>query len=207
VGQLLLRQQFHSVLVHQHTFAAKKPEESKPFGGFSAPQAPPINTSFSFGKDESRPTSAFTFGQTPTSATNPPAFSFGVQTNGSSNPFGAATGSAPGSPSTFAQPAPFSFGTPVATTGGFAFGSQPSSPAGGGHLTLPQPTISTTATFGSGAGFGQTPSPASPFTAPLPLAQSISSGGTPLFTMGAAPIPPPGQRQIKKLPRRGNVKR
>ena len=186
------------------TFATKKPEESKPFGGFGVPQAPPINTSFSFGKDESRPTSAFTFGQTPTSATNlTPAFSFGAPTNTSSNPFAAATGSAPGSPSTFAQPAPFAFGAPGGTTGGFAFGSQPSSPASGGNITLPQPAISTTTTFGNGAGFGQTPSPASPFAVPLPLAQSTSSGGT-LFTIGAPPV---GQRQIKKLPRRGNVKR
>jgi hypothetical protein len=39
------------------------------------------------------------------------------------------------------------------------------------------------------------------------LAQSTSSGGS-LFTIGAPPAPLPiGQRQIKKLPRRGNVKR
>ena len=184
-------------------FAPKKPEESKPFGGFGAPQAPPINTSFSFGQqqpEENRPSSAgalFAFGQTPTSATNPtPTFAFGGA-NASSNPFGAATGSAPASPSTFAQPSSFSFGATSATnSNAFAFGSQPSSPAAAANATLPPPA-------GNATGFGQTPSPSSPFTAPLPLATSTSGGA--LFTIGAAP--PTGQRQIKKLPRRAPVKR
>ena len=186
-------------------FAPKKPEEAKHFGGFGAPQAPPINTSFSFGQqqpEENRPSSAgglFAFGQTPTSATNPtPPFAFGGA-NASSNPFGAGTGSAPASPSTFAQPSSFNFGATSATnSSAFAFGSQPSSPAAAANATLPPP--------GGNAGFGQTPSPSSPFTAPLPLATSTSGGA--LFTIGAAPpAPPTGQRQIKKLPRRVPVKR
>ncbi len=195
-------------------FTQKKPEESRPFGGFGAPA---INTSFSFGqqqKDETRPLSAgdlFAFVQTPTSSTNTiTAFPFGAPTPVSTNPFASVTGSAPSSPSTFNQPTPFTFGAPpvapVASSSAFTFGSQPASPAGGPNLSLPQPSVSTT--FGNGGGFGQTPSPSSPFTAALPLAPSMSSGGTPLFTIGAAPAPSPaGQRQIKKLPRRGPVKR
>ena len=194
-----------------NSFTQKKPEESRPFGGFGAPA---INTSFSFGqqqRDETRPLSAgeFAFAQTPTSATNAiTAFPFGAPTPVSTNPFAPVT--APSSPSTFNQPTPFTFGAPpvapVASNSAFTFGSQPASPAGGPNLSLPQPSVSTT--FGNGGGFGQTPSPSSPFTAPLPLLPSTSSGGTPLFTIGAAPAPSPaGQRQIKKLPRRGPVKR
>jgi len=195
-------------------FASKenKPEEPKGFGGFgqSAPQAPQITTSFSFGKDDNRPSSAggFSFGATPTSATNAaPSFSFGGPS--SANPFGqSAAGSAPSSPSTFNQP--FSFGGPAAAASSpFGFGSQPNSPAGGAHLTLPQPAMSTG--FGGG-GFGSSVSPSSPFSGPTPLAPSTSGGapGGNLFTIGSAPAPAPGgggPRVMKKLPRRGGVKR
>lgn len=194
-----------------HPFGAKKPEEPKSFSFNAPPQAPPINTSFSFGqaKDDSRPSSAaaFSFGQTPTSTptTNAP-FSFGSAAP-AANPFGqSAAGSAPSSPSTFSQS--FGFGasaaTPVAAPSNpFGFGSQPNSPAGG-NVNLPPPAISTT--FGNGAGFGQAPSPSSPFTAPQQIAPSTSGGA--LFTIGAAPTAAPsGQRAVKKLPRRGPVKR
>ncbi|KIM49010.1 hypothetical protein M413DRAFT_92894 [Hebeloma cylindrosporum] len=195
-------------------FAPKNPqsEESKGFAGFgqTAPVPPTISTTFSFGQQLKSPENAqrpsttgpFSFAATPTSATSAtPAFSFSGSTN--SNPFGQpAPGSAPSSPSTFNQPS-FAFGGPTTTAGGaFAFGSQPASPAGGANLTLPQ------SSFGTGGGFGQSApqQPSSPFNSPIALAPSTSSGGS-LFTMGSAPAPAPGARQIKKLPNRRVVKR
>jgi len=194
-------------------FAPKnsQPEEPKGFSGFgqTTPVAPTVSTAFSFGQQVKSPedpqslstTGPFSFAATPTSATSvTPAFSFGT-TN--SNPFGQpASGSAPSSPSTFNQPSSFAFGAPAASAGGgFAFGSQPASPAGAANLTLPQ------SSFGTGGGFGQSApqQPSSPFNSPIALAPSTSSGGS-LFTMGSAPAP--GPRQIKKLPnRRGGAKR
>jgi len=197
-------------------FAPKnpQPEEQKGFSGFgqTTPVAPTVSTTFSFGQQVKSPedaqrlstTGPFSFAATPTSATSvTPAFSFGT-TN--SNPFGQpASGSAPSSPSTFNQPSSFAFGAPAASAGGgFAFGSQPASPAGAANLTLPQ------SSFGTGGGFGQSApqQPSSPFNSPIALAPSTSSGGS-LFTMGSAPAPAAnGPRQIKKLPnRRGGVKR
>ncbi|KAF9532413.1 hypothetical protein CPB83DRAFT_833008 [Crepidotus variabilis] len=190
-------------------FGAKKPEEAKPFGFSAPPQAPPINTSFSFGqsKDETRPASAsaFSFGQTPANTpTAAPGFSFGTPAP-AANPFGqAAVGSVPSSPSTFNQPFGFGAQTPTAAPSNpFGFGSQPASPAGG-NVVLPPAAISTS--FSNGGGFGQMQAPSSPFTAPQQIAPSTSGGS--LFTIGAAPVAPPsGQRAIKKMPRRGAVKR
>ncbi|CAA7267989.1 unnamed protein product [Cyclocybe aegerita] len=193
-------------------FAPK--DKPKGFGGFGQPtSAPPaITTSFSFGTpktaEEARPSSAggFTFG-TPTS-TAPAAFSFGA--SAVPNPFAqAAGGSAPSSPSTFSQPSSFPFGA-SAPTNAFSFGSQPASPAAGANLTLPQPALSSG--FGNAGGFAAGPSPSSPFSGPIALAPSTSGGvgGGSLFTIGAAPPPvqgASGSRAIKKLPRRGAVKR
>ncbi|KAJ3491965.1 hypothetical protein NLJ89_g11284 [Agrocybe chaxingu] len=199
-------------------FAPKdaKPEEPKGFGGFGQPTggAPPaITTSFSFGTpkiaEEARPSSAggFTFGTPASTTASAPAFSFGAA---APNPFAqAAGGSAPSSPSIFNQPSSFTFGA-SAPTNVFSFGSQPASPAAGANVTLPQPALSSG--FGNAGGFGAGPSPSSPFSAPIALAPSTSggAGGGSLFTIGAAPPPvqgASGPRAIKKLPRRGAVKR
>jgi len=187
---------------------------SKGFGGFGQ-NVTPITTSFSFGQpttaaeEAQRPSTAgaFSFGTTPTSATSTTAaFAFGAPST--SNAFGqTSSGSTPSSPSTFNQPAPFTFGaTPPPSNSSFAFGSQPNSPAGGTNLSLPA------GGFGGGASFGQAQQqPSSPFSAPIALAPSTSGGGGgSLFTIGAAPAPSPagGARQIKKLPnRRGGAKR
>ena len=191
-----------------------KTDEPKLFGTFGKTNAmPSTSTGFSFGQmtkaseETQRPptTGSFSFNTTPTSATASSAFSFGTPQN--SNPFGQATSSsAPSSPSTFTQPAPFAFAAPAASTNtSFGFGSQPSSPAGGANLTLPQPTSSGGFTFGQ-----QTQQqPSSPFGAPIPLAPSTSSTGA-LFTIGAAPAPAgvaSGPRQIRKLPNRRGGKR
>ncbi|KAJ3501349.1 hypothetical protein NMY22_g18957 [Coprinellus aureogranulatus] len=110
--------------------------------------------------------------------------------------------SAPSSPSTFNQPSPFSFNAPLpAANTGFAFGSQPASPAGS-NAGLPATGFGAPST-----GFGQ-PAPSSPFSAPTSIAPSTSSGGT-LFTIGSAPAPAnPNARVTRKLPtRRTGAKR
>ncbi|KAG5645041.1 hypothetical protein DXG03_007220 [Asterophora parasitica] len=194
-------------------FGPSSSAENKPFGGgFGQPA--PSSTAFTFGQTKQdeppRPnsTGSFAFGSTPTSATAPSApFSFGGPSNNSTgSAFGQSqAGSAPGSPSTFNQPSPFSFGAPlppVNTT--FSFNSQPASPAGGTAMSLPQQPA-TPGGFGSAGGFGQ-PQPSSPFGTP---ATPGASGA--LFTIGSAPAPAPGAggaRQFKKLPnRRGGAKR
>jgi nucleoporin NUP1 len=189
-----------------------KTDESKPFGTFGKTNAvSSTSIGFSFGQmtkaseETQRPptTGSFSFNTTPTSATTSSPFSFGTPQN--ANPFGQATSSsAPSSPSTFTQPSPFAFGAPAPSTNtSFGFGSQPTSPAGGANLTLPQPSS-------SGFTFGQqAPQPSSPFGAPIPLAPSTSSTGA-LFTIGAAPAPAGvagGPRQIRKLPNRRGGKR
>ncbi|KAF8078175.1 hypothetical protein FPV67DRAFT_1464451 [Lyophyllum atratum] len=190
--------------------------ENTSFGGFG--QAAASSTTFGFGQNKSsdieppRPstTGSFAFGASPSSATGPaPAFAFGGPGNNSTGGlFGQpqASGSAPGSPSTFSQPSPFAFGAPLPPVNtSFAFGSQPASPAGGNNLSLPQPA--TPGGFGNtGAGFGQ-PQPSSPFGAPATAAPTAAAGA--LFTMGsAAPPPAGGARQIRKLPnRRAGAKR
>ncbi|KAF5386936.1 hypothetical protein D9615_001713 [Tricholomella constricta] len=194
-----------------------KPAENKSFGGFG--QAAPSSNTFGFGQtkppdnEPPRPntTGSFSFGPTLTSATGPAPFAFGGPGNNSTgSAFGQSqpAGSAPGSPSTFNQASPFTFGAPLPPVNtSFSFGSQPASPAGGNNLSLPQP--STPGGFGGagGAGFGQ-PQPSSPFGAP---ATSATAGGGALFTIGSAPAPAPvagGLRQIRKLPnRRGGAKR
>ena len=187
-----------------------KTDESKPFGTFGKTNAvPSTSTGFSFGQmtkaseETQRPptTGSFSFNTTPTSATASSPFSFGTPQNATL--FGQTTSSsAPNSPSTFAQPSPFAFGAPAPSTNtSFGFGSQPTSPAGGANITLPQPTSSGGFTFGQ-----QAQQPSSPFGAPIPLAPSTSSAGT-LFTIGAAPVPVGGPRQIRKLPNRRAGKR
>lgn len=191
-----------------------KTDEPQAFGTFGKTNAvPSMTTGFSFGQmtkaseETQRPptTSSFSFNTTPTSATASSPFSFGTPQN--ANPFGQATsGSAPSSPSTFTQPSPFAFGAPAPSTNtSFGFGSQPTSPAGGANLTLPQSANSGGFTFGQ-----QAQQSSSPFGAPILLAPSTSSGGT-LFTIGAAPAPAGvagGPRQIRKLPnRKGGSKR
>ena len=189
-----------------------KNDEHKPFGTFGKTNAvPSTSIGFSFGQmtkaseETQRPptTGSFSFNTTPTSATASSPFSFGTQ---NANPFGQATSSsAPSSPSTFTQPSPFAFGAPAPSTNtSFGFGSQPTSPAGGANLTLPQPTSAGGFTFGQ-----QAQQPSSPFGAPIPLAPSTSSTGA-LFTIGAAPAPAGvagGPRQIRKLPNRRGGKR
>lgn len=192
------------------------PKETKPqFEGFGQMSATPATT-FNFNQvkapdpaEAQRPatTGSFSFNTTPTSATGSAPFSFAAP----SNPFGQSqAGSAPSSPSTFNQPSPFAFGPSAASAStAFSFGSQPASPAGG-NVSLSLPQVSTSSGFGGGSGFGAV-APPSPFSGPVPLAPSTSSGGT-LFTIGAAPvIAPPGPggpRQIRKLPnRRGGAKR
>lgn len=192
------------------------PKETKPqFEGFGPMSATPATT-FNFNQvkapdpaEAQRPatTGSFSFNATPTSATGSAPFSFAAP----SNPFGQSqAGSAPSSPSTFNQPSPFAFGPSAASAStAFSFGSQPASPAGG-NVSLSLPQVSTSNGFGGGSGFGAV-APPSPFSGPVPLAPSTSSGGT-LFTIGAAPvIAPPGPggpRQIRKLPnRRGGAKR
>lgn len=127
------------------------------------------------------------FGQPAPSTT--PAFAFGGNTSTTTNAFGQPSqpvGSTPSSPATFASPTPFAFGAPNPTTPvsntGFSFGAgQPSSPA-------PASPANTNAPFM----FGQGAAPPS---------------GAPTFNIGSAPPAAPGQRQVKKLPRRGQVKR
>ncbi|KAL1746990.1 hypothetical protein HDZ31DRAFT_32940 [Schizophyllum fasciatum] len=187
---------------------ASKPEE-KPAFGFGQP----AQTGFSFGQSKpaettepQRPatTGSFGFGaSTPTSTTSP--FAFG--TPSSSNPFGQAssqTGSAPNSPSTFNQPAPFSFGAPpVQQSNSFSFGSQPASPSVA-PLTLPQPGTPSGG-FGTSGTFGVA-SPTSPFTS-APTSAATDGGGGGLFTMGSAssnapPAAGPGGRPVRRLPQR-----
>lgn len=190
-----------------------KTDEHKPFGTFGKTNAvPSTSIGFPFGQmtkaseETQRPptTGSFSFNTTPTSATASSPFSFGTPQN--ANPFGQATSSsAPSSPSTFTQPSPFAFGAPAPSTStSFGFGSQPTSPAGGANLTLPQPTSAGGFTFGQ-----QAQQPSSPFGAPIPLAPSTSSTGA-LFTIGAAPAlagVAGGPRQIRKLPNRRGGKR
>ncbi|GLB35172.1 hypothetical protein LshimejAT787_0207370 [Lyophyllum shimeji] len=193
-----------------------KPAANTPFaGGFG--QGTP-STPFTFGQtkpaesEPARPSTAgsFAFGAPSSAATPAPAFQFGAQTNTTTGgAFGQPqSGSAPGSPSTFSQSSPFAFGAPLpAVNTSFSFASQPASPAGGGNVSLPQPT--TPGGFGStgGAGFGQPP-PSSPFGAPPSTAPPPAGGA--LFTIGSAPAPSPaaGARQIRKLPtRRAGAKR
>ncbi|KAL0947309.1 hypothetical protein HGRIS_013428 [Hohenbuehelia grisea] len=189
---------------------AAAPEAPKSSFSFGTPAQTPSTASpsspFSFGQAKApeppRPstTGGFSFGSAPSSAapTSASPFSFGAPAPAAANPFGAPSASAPGSPSTFNQSTPFSFGgvapapTPAASQS-FSFGSsQPASPATG-STNLPQ----TSGGFGSNAG---TPAPAFGGGASAPSGQS-------LFTIGAAPAPAPGQRQIKKLPRRPGAKR
>ncbi|KAL1947565.1 hypothetical protein VTO73DRAFT_13289 [Trametes versicolor] len=201
------------------SFGAKtepKPE-TKPAAPFSFGHSTSSGGGFGFGQKPAESTqspispapfgSSTPFGQ----ASNPPplttsGFSFGAQSAPSSG-FGQAS-STPASPSTFGQPAPFSFGTPTSTTAPsnpFAFGSQPASPATG-NTGLPQPPGSSS---GPGFAFGQpspaaSQSPASPFGAAPP-----APGGGVAFTMGSAAQPQAsGPRTIKKLPtRRGGRQR
>ncbi|KAH6918796.1 hypothetical protein BKA70DRAFT_29493 [Coprinopsis sp. MPI-PUGE-AT-0042] len=199
---------------------AAKPEEPKPFSFTSAAPTPTTTAApFSFGRSVStggeapRPNTTGGFGgfgggSTPTTTAAP--FSFG--NNPPPNPFGGPQpSSAPGSPSTFAQSSPFSFGAPLPTvsTAPFSFGSQPASPA------ATSSALPSTGGFGStnGAAFGAS-SPSSPFSAPGQLAPSTSTGapgGGALFTIGAAPTPAlaGAARQIRKLPSRrpGGAKR
>nr|GAT55472.1 predicted protein [Mycena chlorophos] len=169
--------------------------ENKPFGStdFGRPSSSSsVSTPFSFGQNNTatepaRPSTApFSFGAASTPTTTTGGFGFGgaatpTSATAPANPFG----SAPSSPSTFASAnQPFSFGSGSSTAAPFSFGSQPASPAGG-VTTLPQPA--TPGGFGGGPSFG---------------AGGATGGG--LFTIGAAPPPQPGQRVMKKLPRRKN---
>ena len=172
----------------------------QPSTGFSFGQKPPESPAvaspapFSFGQPSPSvaPTSPFTFG---------PA---------ASNPFAQAStagASAPPSPSTFNRPAStpaFTFGSSATTqpsSAPFSFGtsSQPASPANN-NTALPPSSGAPAFTFGAASG---TTAPSNLFN---PSAPAPAGGGT-LFTIGSAPPPPEGGRQIKKLPRRGGARR
>ena len=182
-------------------------------GGFNfnrTASAPAISTSFSFGAKPDQPPASATgfsapsnpFTQTQTSGASTTPFTFGQQTSAPiANPFSSSSQSAPAQTSQ-APPGPtpnspfsstptFTFGAPTASTSNaFTFGaSAPSSPASG-STGLPQPSGTT----------GSNPA----FT----FGQSSGTGGS-LFNIGA---PPPNTaqtptRQIKKLPRRANLRR
>jgi nucleoporin NUP1 len=186
-----------------------KSEGPKPFTFHqSSSPVPPTGTGFTFGQttqtaESPRPSTTGSYGFSPsTPASTTTGFTFGAA-QPTSNVFGQqqSGGSAPSSPSTFQ--ATFNFGGTSSGTGtGFGFGSQPASPATG-TSNLPQTP------FGGGTtGFGSS-APSSPFSAPIQITPSTSSGGT-LFTIGAPPPPQPGGTQgraIKKLPNRSRIKR
>ncbi|KAI0327151.1 hypothetical protein GY45DRAFT_1159016 [Cubamyces sp. BRFM 1775] len=186
--------------------------ENKPAAPFSFASSTSTGGGFGFGQKPAESTqspispapfgSSTPFGQ-PSAApvSSAPAFSFGAQ-SGASGGFGQQASSTPASPSTFGQPAPFSFGTPTSATAPsnpFAFGSQPASPATS-NAGLPQPPGSSS---GTGFAFGQ-PSPATTQSPASPFGAAPSSSGGVSFTIGsAAPQPQAtGPRAIKKLPNR-----
>ncbi|CDO69016.1 hypothetical protein BN946_scf184834.g23 [Trametes cinnabarina] len=193
-------------------------QESKPAAPFSFGTSTSSGGGFGFGQKPAESVqspispapfgSSMPFGQSSTTpAPSAPAFSFGAP-SAPSGGFGQPTSSTPASPSTFGQPAPFSFGTPTSATAPsnpFAFGSQPASPATG-NAGLPQPPGSS---GGPGFSFGQpspatAQSPASPFGAAPPAPGGVS------FTIGAAAPQPQGTsgaRAIKKLPTRRGGRR
>ncbi|KAI0030738.1 hypothetical protein K488DRAFT_87466 [Vararia minispora EC-137] len=190
------------------TFGAPKSAEAG--GGafaFGAKPAEQGATTFGFGKADSRPSSSgFAFSQPAAAAAAPASFGQATSTPGSS-PF-AFGQSLPVPPATggFGTSAPASpaFGSPAG--GGFTFGagppsagaqpSQPSSFAFGGTGSQPaSPATGNPGAFSFSAGSGNPP--ASPFGA-------ASTGG---FSMGSGGVPPPGQRQMKRLPTRKVTKR
>ncbi|KAL4065317.1 hypothetical protein J3A83DRAFT_4099471 [Scleroderma citrinum] len=190
-----------------------KAAEEKPKASFGFGQQP--STGFSFGqKPPESPAVAspapFSFGQPSPSVAPQSPFTFGTA---SSNPFGQAStagASAPSSPSTFNRPAStpaFGFGSSATTQPSstpFAFGtsSQPASPANS-NITLPPSSSAPAFTFGAPSG---TTAPANPFGTPAGSSPAAAGAGT-LFTIGSAPPPQEGGRQIKKLPRRGGARR
>ncbi|KAL7283175.1 hypothetical protein ACG7TL_002601 [Trametes sanguinea] len=200
------------------SFGAKtepKPEP-KPAAPFSFGTSTSSGGGFGFGQKPAENTqspispapfgSSMPFGQAAAPpAQSAPSFSFGATSGG----FGQSASSTPASPSTFGQPAPFSFGTPTSATAPsnpFAFGSQPASPATS-NTGLPQPPGSSGGP--TGFSFGQpspatTQPPASPFGAAPPAPGGVS------FTIGAAAPQPQaaaGARAIKKLPNRRGGRR
>ncbi|GJE86801.1 hypothetical protein PsYK624_028840 [Phanerochaete sordida] len=183
--------------------------------------APGTPTGFVFGpkpteSNAAASTGGFAFGAPPTPTTTGQGFAFGAPQLAPSTSFGAqatsATSTTP-SPNPFSQPAQpaggfggFGVPTPTSATApsqGFAFSSQPASPAVPSS-GLPGQNGAAGFPFGSNAAPASSPSPFAP-TAALP------SAGGPVFTMGAAPPPTPGGsvagRQIKKLPARRGGKR
>lgn len=185
-----------------------KTEDNPSFGGFG--QTQPSTTGFSFGQkapesEPARPSTTGSFAFQPTSATSSGSlFAFGVPAN-NSNPFNQSTtqgSSAPSSPPTFSQPAPFSFAAPAAAPStSFTFGaSQPASPAVG-NSSLPQPPTP--------GGFNFTHSGGTTPTSPFGVTAPAAPAGGALFTIGAAPAPTPGStgRPFKKLPNRRSAKR
>jgi nucleoporin NUP1 len=174
---------------------------------FKAPESIQHSTSFTFGQTAPEParttsSSGFAFGQTP--AQTPAAaspFAFGSSVNSG------AFGSAPASPAFGTQPlaptstAPFSFGGPTSAPpqqpapNPFGFGS------GAGQPT--SPAVQQGFGFNFGGGTPQTPT--GTFGASTPQTPTTGNSGNPVFTMGGAP--PPGNRLVKKLPRRPNAKR
>ncbi|KAL5511409.1 hypothetical protein ACEPAH_4625 [Sanghuangporus vaninii] len=188
-----------------------KPPEGGGFNFNRTASAPAISTSFSFGAKSDQPAPPATafgaappnpFTQTQPSGTSSTPFTFGQQSSTPVlNPFAApstqpsaAPGSTPSSP--FANTPAFTFGAPAtSTSNSFSFGSSaPSSPVTGA-TGLPQ----------ASATIGSTPA----FIFGQPSGSGSGSGGS-LFNIGA---PPPNtaqgtsQRNIRKLPRRANVKR
>ncbi|KAI5983767.1 hypothetical protein EDD15DRAFT_2313523 [Pisolithus albus] len=188
---------------------AKADEKPKPSFGFGQ------TTSTGFGqKAPESPTvsspALFTFSQPSPSAAPTSPFTFGAP---SSMPFSqapAAAPSAPASPSVFNRPAStptFTFGSSAATQPSaspfmFGSGSQPVSPA---NNNANLPSGSTGSTFMFNPPSGTSPAP-NPFNTPSSTAPPTAGGGS-LFTIGSAPPPEAGGRQIKKLPRRGGARR
>ena len=215
---------------------AQSPVTPAPAFSFGSPTVNPFakdtkaadnkpKVSFGFGQQSS---TGFPFGQKPPespAATSPGSFSFGQPSPSiapaspftfgtpSSNPFGqaSATGtSAPPSPSTFNRAAStpaFAFGSSGTTqpsSAPFAFGtsSQPASPANN-NTTLPPSSGAPAFTFGASSG---TTAPSNVFNTAA-SSTPAAAGASTLFTIGSAPPPPEGGRQIKKLPRRGGARR
>lgn len=186
--------------------ADEKPKTSFGFGqtistGFSqkAPESPAVSSPAPFAFSQPSPSVA------PTSP-----FGFGAP---SSNPFSqasAAAPSAPASPSVFNRPAStpaFTFGGSPATQPSsspfvFGSGSQSASPV---NNNVNLPTSSAGSSFMFNPPSGATPAP-NPFNTPSSAAPPVAGGGS-LFTIGSAPPPESGGRQIKKLPRRGGARR
>ncbi|KIK18319.1 hypothetical protein PISMIDRAFT_684376 [Pisolithus microcarpus 441] len=189
---------------------AKADEKPKPSFGFGQ------TTSTGFGqKAPESPTvsspAPFMFSQPSPSAAPTSPFTFGAPSSMPFSQASAAAPSAPASPSAFNRPAStpaFTFGPSAATqpsASSFVFGSgsQPASPA---NNNANLPSGSTGSTFMFNPPSGATPAPPNPFNTPSSTAPPTAGGGS-LFTIGSAPPPEAGGRQIKKLPRRGGARR